>query len=268
MPVSCDAGGSDDTHNPPVDPRPNLSKLISFQNDTAEPLYRQLEAQLRGLIANGTYAPGSTLPAERSLCDLIGVSRTTVTRCYAALRDAGLVRSAGRLGFIVTGTSARLNPGMDRLKGFTEEMSELGRVPSSKVLEFGVRSDRAIASLFDLPSNTPLLKVERVRSGDSIPLSHEVAWYNLSAVPSLAGFSPEGSIYRQLAASGTQLCSCEQSIEATLPTSQECRIFGFTSPLPCLLIKRKSYDGAGRMIEYVEGLFRGDQYAYRLKLGL
>ncbi len=128
--------------------------------------------------------------------------------------------------------------------------------------------DRAIASIFGLPSNAPLLKLDRVRRGDGIPLSDELAWYNLTAVPELATVDTDGSVYASLSRFGTRLTSCEQSIEATMPTPDECAIFGFKVPHPCLLIKRRSYDERGRMIEYVEGLFRGDSYAYRLRLGV
>ncbi len=248
--------------------RPDLATLIQFGNDTAEPRYRQLETQMRELIATRVYAPGATLPAERLLAEALGISRTTVTRCYSLLREEGLVRAAGRLGYIVEGAPARLNPGMDRLKGFTEEMQELGRTPSSDVLDAGVRPDRAIAELFGLPSATPHLKLERVRRGDGVPLSHEIAWYNLAVVPALADADVESSIYRQLTSLGTRLVSCDQTIEATEPTGEECAIFGFAEPVPCLLIKRRSYDLQGRMIEYVEGLFRGDSYTYRLRLGI
>jgi len=50
------------------------------------------------------------------------------------------------------------------------------------------------------------------------------------------------------------------------------RVFGFESPEPCLLLKRKTYTSqrAARqaLVEYVEGCFRGDAYVYRLKLTL
>src|SRR3712207_3357090 len=64
----------------------------------------------------------------------------------------------------------RLHPGMDRLKGFTEEMRELGKTPSSRILEQTIVRDRSIASLFGLPSSAPFLKLVRVRCGDKIPL--------------------------------------------------------------------------------------------------
>ena len=53
---------------------------------------------------------------------------------------------------------------------------------------------------------------------------------------------------------------------ATMPNAAECEIFAFAQPLPCLLIKRHSYNRDAVMIEYVEGLFRGDAYRYRLNL--
>ena len=244
-----------------------LTSLIRFRDDTAEPLYSQIERQLRALIDEGRLARGATLPAERLMAETLGISRTTVKRAYAILSEDGLIRARGRLGYVVESVpTTRLDPGMDRLKGFTEEMRELGRTPSSNVLECAAVEDRAIASIFGLPSTTTLLKLERVRCGDGAPLSHELAWYNLEAVPQLADMDPTGSIYAQLHEHGARLATCEQWIEAATPTPQECEIFGFTRPVPCLLIKRKSYDAAGRMIEYVEGLFRGDSYAYRLKL--
>jgi GntR family transcriptional regulator len=52
-----------------------------------------------------------------------------------------------------------------------------------------------------------------------------------------------------------------------MANEEECEIFGFTQPLPCLLIKRRSYTHGEVMMEYVEVLFRGDAYSYRLKLG-
>ena len=248
---------------------PPLAALIAFQTDTAEPLYSQLERQLRGLIDEGRIARGATLPAERLMAEMLGISRTTVKRCYAMLVEAELIRARGRLGYIVEAVpTARLDPGLDRLKGFTEEMRELGRTPTSDILGCEPVDDRAIASIFGLPSTTSLLRLERVRRGDGVPLSHELAWYNLEAVPQLADIDPTGSIYAELHRLGTKLATCEQWIEAAMPTKQECEIFGFAKPVPCLLIKRKSFDVGGRMIEYVEGLFRGDSYAYRLKMSV
>ncbi|WP_315831178.1 GntR family transcriptional regulator [Bradyrhizobium prioriisuperbiae] len=249
--------------------KPAPSSLIDglkLREDTAMPLYRQLEEQLVSMIKQGRLAPGATMPAERHLAAELGLSRTTVQHCYDALRKRRLLAAHGRLGYIVQKSETVLEPGMNRLKGFTQEMQELGRTPSSRILERQALSDRLIASIFGLPSTARFLKLIRVRLGDGIPLSREIAWYSLDACQSLEHADLSGSIYTYLAEHGAPPAHCEQTIEATSPDMAECAIFGFTEPLPSLLIKRRTYDQTNRMLEYVEGLFRGDSYAYRLKM--
>jgi GntR family transcriptional regulator len=231
------------------------------------PLYQQLEDQLKSRIEDGTLPTGSVLPAERQLAERLGVSRITVQRAYSGLRQRNLVSSQGRKGFLVKGSGPQLHPGMDRLKGFTEEMRELGKRPSSRILERRTVADRSIASIFGLPSPSLFFKLVRVRYGDDVPLSREVAWYNLAAAPALEGADLSGSVYAFLnERCGVPLTHCEQTVEAATPTRQECELFGFSEPVPCLLIKRRSFTHGDVMVEYVEGLFRGDTYSYRLKL--
>lgn len=248
---------------------PDLASLLRLRTDTAMPLYEQLDQQLDDLITRGVLPVGSVLPAERQLADRLGLSRATVQRAYNALRERKLLVAQGRRGFLIQKPGPKLHPGMDRLKGFTEEMRLLGKTPSSRILERKVLSDRSIASIFGLPSPSPFLKLVRVRSGDGVPLSREVAWYSLTAAPALAEADLSGSVYACLADTcGVPLLYCDQSIEATTPSQLECDLFGFAEPQPCLLIKRQSYTGSDVMVEYVEGLFRGDAYSYRLRLGI
>jgi GntR family transcriptional repressor for pyruvate dehydrogenase complex len=64
--------------------------------------------QLATAIRLGVYPRGTTLPAERELADLLGVSRATLREAMAALRQAGLVETTrGRGG----GTIVTLKPG-------------------------------------------------------------------------------------------------------------------------------------------------------------
>lgn len=245
---------------------PPIATMLRLREDTAMPIYQQLETQLTTLIRDGLIAAGTTLPAERQLAETLGVSRATVQRCYNDLREHRLIRGHGRHGSIVEGEGIRLLPGMDRLKGFTQEMQELGRKPSTRVLEHAVVRDRQIASLFGLPSTARLLKLIRIRLGDDVPFSHETAWYNLQAAPFLEVADFYGSMYAQLAEHGLAMAYCDQTVEATSPTPAECAIFGFNEPHPCLLIKRRSFGRREVMLEYVEGLFRGDTYTYRLRL--
>jgi DNA-binding transcriptional MocR family regulator len=72
------------------------------------PAYAGLATSLTRLIGDGRIGLGTRLPSERELTEALGVSRTTVTRAYAALRDAGYAearRGAGTFTQVPGGRS-------------------------------------------------------------------------------------------------------------------------------------------------------------------
>lgn len=239
---------------------------LHIDNLAPEPLWRQLYIQLDDLLTSGTLQAGTSLPPERELAETLGVSRSTVKRSYDQLRHDQRIGGRGRAGSVVR-RPERVEPTLGRLKGFTEEMRELGMEPSTRLLALEIVHDRTIASIFGRPSHAPLLHVRRLRLGNGAPMSRELAWYDLTLAPQLEDWSGNGSAYAWLREHcGIEMDGADQSIEAVLSSAQEMEAFGFDTPMPCLLIKRRSLDTEGRMIEYVEGTFRGDAYAYRVHL--
>ena len=65
------------------------------------PAYRGLADAVRLLVADGRVPAGTRLPSERDLTTALGVSRTTVTRAYAELRDRGYLASRQGSGSVV-----------------------------------------------------------------------------------------------------------------------------------------------------------------------
>lgn len=239
---------------------------LRLDHHSSQPYYEQLLKQISALIDAGVLADGDSLPAERVLADVLRVSRTPVKRCYDALREAQKLSTHGRGGTVVRGVP-RISPEMGRLKGFSEEMRELGMTASTRVLHRSVTQDRTMASMFGRPSTARFLKLIRLRLADDQPMSREVAWFDLTLAPELEDWDTRGSAYTFVHEQcGLQLAYAEQSIEAVLSAESETKVFGFDEPAPCLLLKRRTYTSQRQLIEYVEGTFRGDAYAYRLTL--
>lgn len=71
------------------------------------PAYQGLAEGLRVLITDGRVPVGVRLPSERELTDALGVSRTTVTRAYAELRDRGFLVSRQGSGSVASLPAAR-----------------------------------------------------------------------------------------------------------------------------------------------------------------
>lgn len=64
---------------------------MPLQTVESSRLYRQIAEQLRGLIAQGEFAAGDRLPAERDLARQLGVSRPSVREALIALEVEGWV---------------------------------------------------------------------------------------------------------------------------------------------------------------------------------
>src|SRR5882724_6885192 len=70
-----------------------LGQWHSLPGRHKSPDYAALAAAVRGLVSDGRLSLGVRLPAERELAESIGVSRTTVTAAYRALRETGHLTS-------------------------------------------------------------------------------------------------------------------------------------------------------------------------------
>ena len=71
------------------------------------PAYRGLAEALRVVITDGRVPAGVRLPSERQLTAALGVSRTTVARAYAELRDHGFLVSRQGSGWVTMLPQAR-----------------------------------------------------------------------------------------------------------------------------------------------------------------
>ena len=82
---------------------------MHLQAVESQRLYRQIAGQLRSLIAQGEFASGSRLPAERDLAKHLGVSRPSVREALIALEVEGLVEVRIGSGIYVRPTPKRVN---------------------------------------------------------------------------------------------------------------------------------------------------------------
>jgi len=81
--------------------------------------YVGLAERIRLLLLDGRLASNTRLPAERELGERLGVSRTTVTAAYRALREAGYLQSVRGSGSVVAIPAGRL-PATEPLPGILD----------------------------------------------------------------------------------------------------------------------------------------------------
>lgn len=67
------------------------------------PVYKQVMAQIEQSIISGEYAPGRQLPSMNDLAAELDISKETVKKAYAILRDKGVIEPRQGKGFYVRG---------------------------------------------------------------------------------------------------------------------------------------------------------------------
>lgn len=74
---------------------------IQLSKDSREPIYHQIEQQLKALIAGGHLEAGSALPSIRVLSKDLGVSVITTRRAYQNLENNGFIETIQGKGTFV-----------------------------------------------------------------------------------------------------------------------------------------------------------------------
>ena len=71
------------------------------------PLSERVAQQLEDAIVNGTFKPGDSLPTERELGEMFGVSRTVVREAVKSLTAKGMLAGSGR-GIKIVGVGSKM----------------------------------------------------------------------------------------------------------------------------------------------------------------
>jgi DNA-binding GntR family transcriptional regulator len=177
------------------------------------------EQELRQAITKGTFRPGSQLPTEAELCEMLGVSRTVVREALRVLEDDGLV--ARRHG---VGTFVRNHPILKNLNfnyGITEMIESAGLKSGTSHLEIKKETaDNEKAEQLRVGLGTPLVTVERIRTADGRPVVYSLDTLTEGLIQR-AGFDPQllltESIYNLLQASLGQVV--EYGVARLLPVT-------------------------------------------------
>lgn len=233
---------------------------VMIDRTSPVPLYHQLAQQLTAAVESGVLKPGDPFENEIALAERLHLSRPTVRRAIAEMVSRGLlVRRRG----VGTTVANEIIHRRDELTSLYDDLQRQGRVPRTEVLLFEPEAydDRAAQAL-QLPSDAPLVLIERLRLADDNPIGVLRNWLP----PAFADLTPEDltqrSLYELLRVRGVRPAVAHQTIGARSPSSREQRLLGLGAAEPLLTMTRKAYDGAGAAVEFGDHCYRADQYAF------
>ncbi len=231
------------------------------------PLYFQLKELLREKIASGEWKPGDMVPSERELSEQYHISRMTARQALRELAIEGILRREPGRGTFVA--EPKIEHGLTRLTGFTEDMKARGLKPGAKVIRLALIEPPALArQALQISPDKKIVLLERLRLAGGEPIALETSHLYFNGVENLLTEDFENNSLYQLLSEKYHITPARavQQIGADLCSHREQELLQIPEGAPVLRNKRVTYDVWGRPFEYTESAYRGDRYVFQAEL--
>lgn len=243
-----------------------MSRFINHNN--AIPKYFQLASILKSQIDEGEWKPRQSIPSERQLELQYKVSRPTVRQAIEYLKKQGyLYREHGRGTFV---SPQKLQKKMLELTSFSEDLLRKGIQPNQIIRSIcHVVPPEKILHRLELPLESKILRIERVRLGNEVPIGLQTSYVVLDDDQHIYedDLQQYGSLYRVLEEKLNIIpTEADETLEVTLATPEEAALLQVKAGAPLLLNERLTYDQNRKPVEFVKILYRGDRYQYVIRL--
>jgi DNA-binding GntR family transcriptional regulator len=231
--------------------------------DYAPPKYAQVVAEIRRRIESGEYAPGSLLPSEHQLVDAFGVSRPTIVKALASLRQDGWIETQQGKGSFVRGRPALT--GAERTRP-AQNILELPETElSGKLIQAGVKLAPAyVTTLLGLDQGARAFLRQRLLADNGGPVELASLWLPLEMAKGTDFASPDllgESIRHHLQArKKVRLDHAVERISARKPTGEEAGLLDVTADAPILNVIVTAYDANGRPVHVTDIVLPGDRH--------
>lgn len=244
-------------------------KAEGWLDQVAGPRYVQLRKRIERAMDPelGILPPGASLPSEREIASLTGLSRVTVRNAIQALVEAGTVVQRQGSGTFVTEKAQRVEQSLSHLTSFSEDMARRGMQSTSVWLERSVclpSPEETIA--LALSANDSVSRISRLRMADDRPMAIERAALPVDILPNPIAVTT--SLYDVLEQDGNRPVRAIQKISAINLSMDDADLLGVAEGAAGLRIERVSYLPSGRVAEFTKSIYRGDAYDFVAELRL
>ena len=232
------------------------------------PLYYQIKQQLKAAIESNELVADETLPSERELVELFGVSRPTVRQATEELLNEGYLYRRRGLGTFIA--HPKLKQELPSVLSFTEQMHREGKTASSRVVSKEVleKASPAVYEALKLPASSPIFQLKRLRLTDDEPFMLETTSLPLAQFPKLTEIDfGKASLYQFLQEEyNVTIGLIYQTLEPILLKEPEAKLLGVLKGSPAMLLQISAFTPDKHSIEFSQALVRGDRCQYFLKL--
>jgi len=249
---------------------------MSYKFDDNIPIYVQLKEILINRIQEGEYKPGDYLPSEKEIINTFNISRTPIRKAMSELERDGYIEKRMGKGMLLV-SSKKVIQNIPKLTSFSEDMKSKGLKPDYKLINLSkVKKPDDLKERLSKEDFRSLhmncLRVDRLLLADYNPMAIHFSYlFNKEFEKQPRKFRraiKKGvSLYKLIKSYNINLTKATQYISAETANPYEAKYLEINKGSPLVSMHRLTYSETNRLIEYVKGYYRADQYEYVIEMG-
>ncbi len=227
--------------------------------------YEQFYHELLEDIKSGVYKNGEKLPAERVLCDMYSISRTTVREALRNLEVEGyVIRKQGSGSYVHI---QLVKPNLKKLYTLREAFLDQGISHEVEVLAYQVVLPNAtIQETLQLSQSAKVVKLVRLFRAAGVPYTIE---YSYLPYDKVTEFTKElvqtQGLYASLESVGSPPTRATETIKATKLSKKESNLLQLSNDTLVLKVERITHS-YNDIIEYSVSIIHNDYFLYTTEL--
>lgn len=244
--------------------------------------YKDLAAELRTRIEQGTPPPGDTLPRQADLAEQYGVNVKTVRAAVALLEAEGLVTPVRRRGTVVREQPMMKRLGTERYSkskwkyGDTvafaadREASSLPWTPpdQTQTVEL-ISAPPRVAEALNLEAEDQVYVRSRLVKLEGQPTHTLTSFYRYADVAGTPLVDPtpgpagRGGGFAVLTLQGLEPHEVSETISSRMPTPEEITQLEIPAGEPVMILERTIRTAQGRPVEFAVGVHRASLFSWQ-----
>src|SRR4029077_12803379 len=223
------------------------------------PAYQQIQTVIRKRIESGQLRTGDSVASERDLAKTHQVSLMTARHALATLEREGIVERRRGIGTFVAAPKIHFN----KLMSYTEQMASRSLTAGSRILFAKIIHDeQEIAARLALPTNTGIIKLERLRHASDEPFALETCYFSSAECPIvLSAPLNRESLFKLLGREEQmKLGYRDKEDDASAADARTAELLSVPRGEPLMRIRQLIYSTKGKAIMYVLGFYRSDRH--------
>jgi len=231
--------------------------------------HQQLIEDLRVLIRNEGFTPGSQFLTEREIAERFKTSRPTANKALSSLVSAGLLEVRRGAGTFVR--ESVLDYDLERLVSFTDKVRAVGKKPGTELIEYrkltAADATPGVIQSLRIEAEESLIYMERIRLADGKPVIYERRHVVAKLCRPMTRTDAKGSLYACWTEKcGLTISGAEEIIHAVNATKSQAERLQIPVGTACFQIIATGYASGETPLWHEETLYRADVYEFRNRI--